>query len=94
MSYALLSTEPAREYDAFLLDCMDNLREFRVRGIAISAIVVEQESGEEVTVTGYWHLSAAGKKRISGEIDLDAVDDMILSNIDRYREYDPEEETE
>lgn len=92
MSYTLLSTEPARDYEQFLLECMDNLREYKVRGIAIAAIAVEPEKGEEVTVTGYWHLSATGKKRVAGEIDMDAIDDMILTNIDRYRDYDPEEE--
>ena len=92
MSYTLLSTEQAREYEPFLLDCLDNLKGYRVRGLAIAAIVDEPVSGEELAVTGYWHLSASGKKRVAGEIDMDAVDDMILTNIDRYREYEPEEE--
>ena len=92
MSYTLLSTEPAKEYENFLLDCMDNLKEYRVRGLAIAAVVVDPESGEELAVTGYWHLAAPGKMRIAGEIQMDAIDDMILSNIDRYREYEPEEE--
>ncbi|MBR6561382.1 MAG: hypothetical protein IKK78_00045 [Oscillospiraceae bacterium] len=90
MSYTLLSTEPARDYEQFVLECMDNLREYRVKGIAVAALVTE--GNENMTVTGYWHLSASGKMVISGEIELDAVDDMILTNIDRYRDYDPEEE--
>lgn len=92
MSYTLLSTEPARDYEQFVLECMDNLREYRVRGIAIAAVIVEPEQGEEITMTGYWHLASPGKMRIAGEIQMDAIDDMILENIDRYRDYDQEEE--
>ena len=92
MSIVLMSSERERDYEPFLLESMENLREYSVKGLALAAIVTEPESGEQLAVTGYWHLSASGKKRIAGEIDMDAIDDMILTNIDRYLEYDPEEE--
>lgn len=85
MSYALISGEPPRDYEDFLLASFENLKDYKVKGLAIVAIVRDTEDPEEnMTVTGYWHLSAAGKATAAANVNMDAVDDMILTNIDRY----------
>lgn len=86
MSYALISGEPAKEYEDFIIDTLETLQEYTVKGIAIVAIVKDGENPEDQDVTGYWHLSAPGKAYASAVIQMDAVDDMIRTNIDRYKE--------
>lgn len=84
MSYTFISNGPAKDYEKFMLETIENLSKYQVKGLAIVALVEELEEAE--AVTGYWHMGPSRKATAAYNIHMDAVDDMIIANIDRYKE--------
>lgn len=94
MSYTLISGEPAEEYERFLLECFENLKDWQVKGLALVAMVRDPERDEDSAVTGYWHMGSMSRSYAAAHLQADAIDAMILDNIKRYQDYDPEDDTD
>ena len=76
-------------YNKFMVDTIERLSKYKVKGLAISALC---ENGE--TVTGYWHMSLQDKATVHTNIMYDCIDDMLLINKDRYLGEDDQNDDE
>lgn len=83
MAYMLIGGQPAGEYDGFVVKTLEVLRGYHIKGLAIAAVT--QDKGKEV-VTGYWGMSMSDKVLAAGHMQADAIDQMILTNRERYFE--------
>jgi len=74
-------TDKPKEYTSFLTESIDNIGKEEIKGIAISAICKDGN-----VVTGYWHLNLQDKAIIHTNIQYDCIDQLIMTNRDRYQE--------
>lgn len=93
MPYALISNETPADYEGFILESLEAMRNEKVKGIAIVVLTEDNKA-----LTGYWNMVLSDKVQAASEINFDAIDQLIMSNIRRYRnaaeedEYDEETE--
>lgn len=83
--FMLLSDRPQKNYEAFLLEGLEELRKHTVRGLAVVALLEPDEEGEAV-LTGYFNMSLQDKELAAANIQADVVDGILRANIKRYLE--------
>lgn len=69
----------AQTSDDFLTETFDIAREQEIESIVVS---FRLKSGE--VMTGYFNADFGTRQEICGHIQCDIIDQMILSNLDRY----------
>lgn len=89
MSTVILSDQMVKEYSPFVTDTLAHLAQEEVTGITIFA---KLKSG--ATMTGYWNINMQEKVEAAGTIYSEAIDEMIIANIDRYKAAANEAENE
>ena len=67
--------------EEFMLDTIETIKEMEVETIIIAA-----KNKEGYWVTGYLNADWATRNEALGHIQADIIDQMILSNLDRYSE--------
>lgn len=93
MTTVILSDQMGEDYSKFVTEALMKMGEHKVKSICICAKI---EDGQ--IFTGTWNVSCDGKLSMANHLMMEAVDDMILANIGRYKaaaeEYMGEEENE
>lgn len=77
----LISGTPGKDYERFAVEALCKLRDHKVKSIVLAALT----EGEGKAVTGYWNAGPGERAELAAHIQADAIDAMILANIDRYR---------
>ena len=67
--------------EEFMLDTIETIKEMEAETIIIAA-----KNKEGYWVTGYLNADWATRNEALGHIQADIIDQMILSNLDRYSE--------
>lgn len=81
MIFQYVSDKEPTERERFLLELMNHLEEFGAEKVGVFAILPNGE-----TFQGYFHMEFGDKLLMSGHAQMDAVDEMILNNRERYLE--------
>jgi hypothetical protein len=74
-----LVSDKNTDYDAFVAETTEFLKEHNVRGIALVALTDDGEA-----LTAYWNMSLRDKLQAENEIRFDALDTFLLNNAGRY----------
>lgn len=83
--FMLLSDRPQKNYETFLLEGLEELRKYTVRGLAVVALL-EPDEEDEAVLTGYFNMNLQDKELAAANIQADVVDGILRANIKRYLE--------
>lgn len=90
MGFEFVSGRPATEREEFLLELANSLNDFRAAKIGVFAVLPNGE-----TFQGYYRMEFGDKLLMSGHVQMDALDEMLRNNRQRYFcEEDEDEEPE
>lgn len=76
----LIISDNQKDYSQFLLELMNVLEEYEVKGIAVVALTPNEN------LTGYWNMDLKDKLTAENEIRFDNIDEFIRVNFDRYEQ--------
>lgn len=76
----LIISDNQKDYSQFLLEPMNVLEEYEVKGIAVVALTPNEN------LTGYWNMDLKDKLTAENEIRFDNIDEFIRVNFDRYEQ--------
>ncbi len=73
-------------YTQFMAEAMNTFEDYNIKGIAIVALT----DGD--TLTGYWNMNLDDRAKVKAEVEFDCIDEFMKRNIDRYIDYESEDE--
>lgn len=92
MSYILVSDKPAEGFAEFLLEAANELSKYKVRGLAVVALLDQTPEEDVSSMTGYWHMNLRDKEMAASDIQADVTADIIRANIRAFLQEERERE--
>lgn len=80
--YIIVSDSTQCGYEGFIADALEELADYKVKGLALVALV---DNAETVAVKAYWNMSVTQRAYAATHIKNDVFDGIVLANLDRYR---------
>jgi len=77
----LCGDSPTQDYENFMLETINILEKHKVKGIAVVAFIDDPNSE---ALTAYWNMGCIEKSYAATHIQSDAVDELVMANMDRY----------
>lgn len=90
--FMIVSDSPAQDYENFLTEGMAEMRKYKVRSLAIVAILEKGE--QEDTLDGYFNMDLRDLQVAAATIQADITDKLVRANLRRYLEELEETEDE
>lgn len=92
MSYILVSDRPAEGFAEFLLEAANELSKYKVKGLAVVALLDQPPEEDISSMTGYWHMSLRDKEMAAADIQADVTADIIRTNLKAFLQEEEERE--
>ena len=86
----LMGDSPTQDYDNFMLETLNVLERYKVKGLAVVAFIDDPNSE---ALTAYWQCGCIKKSYAATHIQSDAVDELVMYNMDRYLKHVEEADT-
>ena len=75
---AIIISNKDKKYHEFVLEMLEALEEYDVKGIAVVALT------DSDNISGYWNMNLYDKIKAKTEIEFDCIDNFIKTNKERY----------
>ncbi|MGN0655298.1 MAG: hypothetical protein ACI4KR_00755 [Ruminiclostridium sp.] len=82
-------SDSQKDYHSFAAEALDNAAKFNVKGMAMIFLL---EDGQ--ALTGYWNMDITDKLNVENQVRFDCIDNFIKANIENYRDYEPDGNSE
>lgn len=86
MAYMLVSDKPVEDWASFLAEGIQELSRYKVRGVAMVALLEPGPDGENEVMTGYHNMNLRDKQEAASHIQADVTDGIVRANMRRYLE--------
>lgn len=90
--FMIVSDSPTQDYENFLTEGMAEMRKYKVRSLAIVALLEKGE--QEDTLNGYFNMDLRDLQVAAASIQADITDKLVRANLRRYLEELEETEDE
>ena len=84
--YYLVSDAPPEGHMAFLADSINRLSSYKVRGIALVALMDMAAEEDIAAMTAYYNMDLMDKALAKAQIEGDIIDGVIRANLRDYLE--------
>lgn len=94
MAQILLSDKPIEGWTSFLAENIQVLGKYKVRAVAVVALLEEPDEDGADVLTGYYGMDLQDKQTAASNIQADVTDGLVRANLRRYLQELEEEDEE
>lgn len=92
--FCLVSDKPMEEWAAELPELLETLNEYKVRGVAVIALLETEADDDADSVTAYYDMSLRDRQYAAQLINQDVIQQIVRTELRHLLDGDEEEDEE